>query len=417
MKIILPPKVKYIIDKIYECGYEAYIVGGCVRDSIIGIEPNDFDITTSAKPNEIKEIFKNDKCLDSGIKHGTISIILDKDIFEITTYRIEGEYKDHRRPENVEYTHLLKEDLKRRDFTINSMAYNEKNNLVDLFGGISDIKHKIIKTVGNPNERFREDGLRMIRAIRFSSKLNFKIEDNTLNAIYENASIIKNISIERITDEFSKIILSDYPNNIIYLFETKLLNHLNISNEDNEKRLEILKSKLDILSYIEKDLVKKLVALEYLIIESQLNCKRIYSALRFSNKINKNIEILLNLMTTVDISEIDKIKVKKILNNVGIDLFKDYVDIISKIKQDGISKDNIKRINSILAEIEENDECYTIKKLDINGKDIIDLGYKNEQVGLILNYLLNETIENPKINKKTILIEKIRLMKSNNFKK
>ena len=131
----------------------------------------------------------------------------------------------------------------------------------------------------------------------------------------------------------------------------------------------------------------------------------------------KNIEILLNLMTTVDISEIDKIKVKKILNNVGIDLFKDYVDIISKIKQDVISKDNIKRINSILAEIEENDECYTIKKLDINGKDIIDLGYKNEQVGLILNYLLNETIENPKINKKTILIEKIRLMKSNNFKK
>ena len=237
MKMDLPPKVKYIIDKIYENNYEAYIVGGCVRDAILGFEPNDYDITTSATPKVIKDIFRDFKCIDIGIEHGTVSVVIDDDIYEITTYRIEGEYKDHRRPENVDFTSKLEEDLKRRDFTINAMAYNEKEGLIDLFGGNIDIENKIIKTVGNPYNRFNEDGLRMIRSIRFSSKLNFKIEYNTLLAIYDNAQIIKNISLERITDEFNKIILSNKPENVIYLFKTKLLNYLNISSEEDENKI------------------------------------------------------------------------------------------------------------------------------------------------------------------------------------
>ncbi|MCR1824761.1 CCA tRNA nucleotidyltransferase, partial [Terrisporobacter muris] len=244
MKMDLPPKVKYIIDKIYENNYEAYIVGGCVRDAILGFEPNDYDITTSATPKVIKEIFRDFKCIDIGIEHGTVSVVIDDDIYEITTYRIEGEYKDHRRPENVDFTSKLEEDLKRRDFTINAMAYNEKEGLIDLFGGNIDIENKIIKTVGNPYNRFNEDGLRMIRAIRFSSKLNFKIEDNTLLAIYDNAQIIKNISLERITDEFNKIILSNKPENVIYLFKTKLLNYLNISSEEDENKIAELYKKI-----------------------------------------------------------------------------------------------------------------------------------------------------------------------------
>ena len=194
MKISLPSKVKFIIDKIYDKGFEAFIVGGCVRDSILGIKPNDYDITTNAKPDEIINIFSDFKIIDNGIKHGTVGVIIENEVYEITTYRLEGEYENNRRPKSVEFTSDIVKDLKRRDFTINAIAYNDKLGIIDKFDGIGDIKRRIVKTVGNPDERFNEDGLRLVRAIRFSSKLNFKIEDKTLKSIYKNAGIIKNIS-------------------------------------------------------------------------------------------------------------------------------------------------------------------------------------------------------------------------------
>ena len=288
MKINLPPKVRYIINKIYENNYEAYIVGGCVRDAILGFEPNDYDITTSASPNTIQEIFKDFKCIETGIEHGTVSVVIEDEIFEITTYRIEGEYKDHRRPDKVDFTDRLEEDLKRRDFTINAMAYNEKKGLIDLFGGKEDLNNKIIKTVGNPYDRFNEDGLRMIRAIRFSSKLNFTIEKETLKAIYDKSFIINNISLERITDEFTKIILSDKPENIKYLFETKLLKHLNISNEDNIGKLTQFYNEIVILKKINKNLEKRLALLDYIVEKNNINCKSFCNELIYSKKIIKN---------------------------------------------------------------------------------------------------------------------------------
>lgn len=404
MKVDLPPKVKYIIDKIYENNYEAYIVGGCVRDSILGFEPNDYDITTSATPKVIKEIFRDFKCIDIGIEHGTVSVVIDDDIYEITTYRIEGEYKDHRRPENVDFTSKLEEDLKRRDFTINAMAYNEKEGLIDLFGGNIDIENKIIKTVGNPYNRFNEDGLRMIRAIRFSSKLNFKIEDNTLLAIYDNAQIIKNISLERITDEFNKIILSNKPENVIYLFKTKLLNYLNISSEEDENKIAELYKKISILNKFDKVLVKRLVALDYLIKELNINCNSFCKELVYSKKIIKNHNIILILMKEINIKELNKVKVKKILNRIDKSLFEEYLDISRVIYED---EKNFAKIIYILKEIEENNECYTVKNLKVNGKDIMALGYENKAVGEILNYLLKEVIIKPGLNEKSLLIEKI----------
>lgn len=404
MKMDLPPKVKYIIDKIYENNYEAYIVGGCVRDSILGFEPNDYDITTSATPKVIKEIFRDFKCIDIGIEHGTVSVVIDDDIYEITTYRIEGEYKDHRRPENVDFTSKLEEDLKRRDFTINAMAYNEKEGLIDLFGGNIDIENKIIKTVGNPYNRFNEDGLRMIRAIRFSSKLNFKIEDNTLLAIYDNAQIIKNISLERITDEFNKIILSNKPENVIYLFKTKLLNYLNISSEEDENKIAELYKKISILNKFDKVLVKRLVALDYLIKELNINCKSFCKELVYSKKIIKNHNIILILMKEINIKELNKVKVKKILNRIDKSLFEEYLDISRVIYED---EKNFAKTIYILKEIEENNECYTVKNLKVNGKDIMALGYENKAVGEILNYLLKEVIIKPGLNEKSLLIEKI----------
>lgn len=207
MYINLPKSVKFIIEKIKEHGEEAYIVGGCVRDSILGILPNDYDITTSAKPNKIIDIFKGYKIIENGIKHGTVGILIEDEVYEITTYRVEGEYEDNRRPKNVEFTSKLVDDLKRRDFTINAMAYNEEDKLIDYFDGVKDLHDKKIRTVGNPDERFIEDGLRIIRAIRFSSKLGFDIEKETFESIKRNSSILKNISRERVSDEIKKLYL------------------------------------------------------------------------------------------------------------------------------------------------------------------------------------------------------------------
>ncbi|WP_343343460.1 CCA tRNA nucleotidyltransferase [Terrisporobacter petrolearius] len=405
MKISLPPKVKYTIDKIHENNFEAYIVGGCVRDAILGIKPNDYDITTNATPKTIKNIFRDFKCLETGIEHGTISVVIDEEIYEITTYRIEGEYKDHRRPENVDFTNKLDEDLKRRDFTINAMAYNENEGLVDLFGGKRDIENKIIKTVGNPHDRFNEDGLRMIRAIRFSSKLDFQIEKDTLLAIYNNATIIKNISLERITDEFNKVILSSKPENIIYLFKTKLLNNLHISSEEDENKIEKLYKKIGILKKIDKVLVKRLVVLDYIIENLNIDCKMFCKELVYSKKTNKEHDIILELIKKTDINNLDKIKIKKILNQIDRKLFEDYLDINRVICED---EENYEKIIDILNEIEENKECYTIKNLKVNGTDIMAQGYENKAVGQVLNYLLNEVIINPNLNKKNLLIKKIK---------
>lgn len=405
MKINLPSKVKYIIDKIYENNYEAYIVGGCVRDTILGIEPNDYDITTNAMPKVIMEIFKEFRCIETGIEHGTVSVVIDEDIYEITTYRIEGEYKDHRRPENVDFTNKLDEDLKRRDFTINSMAYNEKEGLIDLFGGKVDLENKIIKTVGNPYDRFNEDGLRMIRAIRFSSKLDFKIESNTLLAIYDNAQIIKNISLERITDEFNKTILSNKPENIIYLFKTQLLNYLNISSEKDEQKIIQMYKKFALLSKFDKVLIKRLVALDYLIEELNINCKSFCKELVYSKKIIKNHDIILNLMKETEIKVLNKVRVKKILSKIDKNLFEEYLDINRVIYGD---EKNFDKIIDILKEIEENKECYRVKDLEVDGKDIMALGYKNKDIGQVLNYLLEEVISNPTLNKKDLLIKKIK---------
>ena len=405
MKINLPPKVRYIINKIYENNYEAYIVGGCVRDAILGFEPNDYDITTSASPNTIQEIFKDFKCIETGIEHGTVSVVIEDEIFEITTYRIEGEYKDHRRPDKVDFTDRLEEDLKRRDFTINAMAYNEKKGLIDLFGGKEDLNNKIIKTVGNPYDRFNEDGLRMIRAIRFSSKLNFTIEKETLKAIYDKSFIINNISLERITDEFTKIILSDKPENIKYLFETKLLKYLNISNEDDIGKLKQFYNEIVILKKINKNLEKRLALLDYIVEKNNINCKSFCNELIYSKKIIKNHNIILTLLKNIEIDHLNKVEIKKILSGVDRNLLEEYLDI-SRIIYDKEKK--VDEIIDILNEIEENNECYIIKNLKVNGRDIMSLGYKNKEVGEVLNYLLEIVIEDYTLNKKDVLIKKIK---------
>lgn len=210
MELRLPSNVKYILNKLNVCGYEAYVVGGCVRDSIIGLIPHDWDICTSALPEQIIKVFNDHKIIPTGLKHGTVTVVIDNEQYEITTYRIDGKYKDNRHPSEVTFTSSLKEDLKRRDFTVNAMAYNPSIGLIDFFGGKKDITNRVIKCVGRPDDRFNEDALRILRAIRFSITLGYDIEFKTLQSIYRNKSLLKNISIERINTEITKAFSCGY---------------------------------------------------------------------------------------------------------------------------------------------------------------------------------------------------------------
>ena len=196
MKLWIPPKVSEILDILHSHGYEAYVVGGCVRDSILARTPDDWDITTSAKPEEVKKLFR--RTVDTGLQHGTVTVLLGNDGYEVTTYRLDGEYEDSRHPKEVTFTSSLEEDLKRRDFTINAMAYNQEEGLVDLFGGMRDLQGKVIRAVGEPKERFTEDALRIMRAVRFSAQLGFTIDEKTYEALAELSPNLKHISAERI---------------------------------------------------------------------------------------------------------------------------------------------------------------------------------------------------------------------------
>ena len=209
MKMNIPEPARKIIDRLNEHGYEAYVVGGCVRDMILKREPGDWDITTSALPEQVKALFR--RTVDTGIQHGTVTVMIEKEGFEVTTYRVDGEYHDGRHPEKVTFTRSLEEDLKRRDFTINAMAYHPEHGLVDLFGGMEDIDKKIIRCVGNPVERFTEDALRMLRAVRFSAQLGFEVEENTKAALSRMSGNLEHVSAERIQTELVKLLVSTHP--------------------------------------------------------------------------------------------------------------------------------------------------------------------------------------------------------------
>lgn len=427
MEIFIPKEVSFLIDTIYENGYEAFMVGGCVRDNILNLIPNDYDITTNAKPKEIMNIFKDYKIIDTGIKHGTVSIILNNNIYEITTYRIEGEYENNRRPKTVEFTSSIEEDLRRRDFTINAMAYNKQFGIIDKFNGLEDLQNRIIKTVGNPDERFKEDGLRMIRAIRFSSKLGFNIDENTLNGIYKNSYIIKNISTERINDEFTKILLSDNPQNIILLYKTNIFKYLGIHCNLNRDYYKELEKYINILSYCDNNLLDKLIILDYLISNEILKCidkcekykyycenikkVNIINNLKYSNKVINYCNDIMEYMIK-DIDKIDKIVIKKYLNNIGYEKLNKVFKLKLIYNVFFNNKDNVeffKQCINQLDEIENSKECYEIKSLDIDGKILKDLGYKGKEIGEKLSFLLDQVIKDPLLNKKDILINLLKL--------
>lgn len=430
MEIKIPKEALFVLDTLIKNNYEAYIVGGCVRDSLLGIPAKDWDITTNAPPVRLQTIF--DKTIPTGIKHGTITVVINSEYIEVTTYRIDGDYIDGRHPSGVIFTSSLEEDLSRRDFTINAMAYNHLQGLKDPFNGQKDLDNNLIKCVGDANLRFKEDALRMLRAIRFSAQLNFAIESDTFQAICENNLLIKKISMERVKDEFSKILVSSKPSSGIRFFnESGLLKHIipeleksvDFDQRNPHHNKNIFDHLMSVMDYSENTLKLRLAALFHDIgktitfsidekgighfynhdIEGTRLTADILKRLKFDNETIKDVCLLIETHMTA-YTLLNAASLKKLINKIGVtnleDLFKlQIADTKGHAEPHDFSIINKNRENAfkILAE----KQPLTIKDLNIDGKDLMDLGIvEGREIGILLKKLLEEVLIDPEINTK-----------------
>ena len=431
MKIKLPAKVERIIEVLNSHGFEAYAVGGCVRDAILGRIPDDWDITTSALPEQVKALFA--RTIDTGIMHGTVTVMLDKDGFEVTTYRIDGEYLDGRHPREVVFTPSLLEDLKRRDFTINAMAYSQKLGFVDLFGGMQDLQKKKICCVGDARERFGEDALRILRAVRFAAQLNFKIEEDTKQAIRELAFTLTKISAERIRTELVKLLNSNYPQKIKDLYtlgiskeilplldeamETPMpkvggfvgeyiVSCLEKSPNIEEVRWAIL---LSFFSQIqEKTLSKEFESGREDMGGSKLS-KEILQGLRFDNyRINRIKSLVLwhDLALPKGAKE-----TRRYMSFMGEEMFFFFLELkraffIALGREENKVKEEIFMVKAMGEEIIDKKVCVSLKGLAVDGSLLIKEGIEpGKKIGEILCKLLDMVLENPTLNERKILLD------------
>ena len=435
--IQLPEKVKYILDTIMEAGYEAYAVGGCIRDSILLREPNDWDITTSASPCQVKELFR--RTLDTGIKHGTVTVMLDKEGFEVTTYRIDGEYEDSRHPKEVTFTRSLKEDLRRRDFTINAMAYNEKDGLVDIFGGLDDIRNKIIRCVGNSFERFSEDALRMMRAVRFSAQLGYRIEEETSKAISALASDLKKISAERIQTELVKLLTSPNPDYLRLAYEmgiTKvMLPEFDICMVTDQRNphhcFTVGEHTLAGMKAVRSDKVLRLALLFHdmgkplCLTTDEEGVDHFHGHPAVSEEIAGNVlhRLKFDNDTIYMVKKLVKYhdqyiepqpkNVRRAIRKTGEDVFPLLLEVKEadvKAQSDFLREkknQNLKDVREVYQKILEEKQCVSLKTLAVNGKDLIEYAgmRPGKELGEVLNELLDLVTEDPERNTREYLLK------------
>ena len=438
VKIKMPGKVNKIIGVLQEAGFEAYAVGGCIRDSLLGRTPNDWDITTSAKPMEVKALFSH--TIDTGIQHGTVTILLDREGFEVTTYRIDGEYEDGRHPKEVSFTGSLEEDLKRRDFTINALAYNETAGLIDIFEGQKDLKDGIIRCVGNAEERFTEDALRMLRAIRFSAQLGYRIEENTLAAIHKLAGNLEKISAERIQTELLKLMVSPHPDYLRTAYEcgvTKVFfpefdlametpqNHphhcYNVGEHILHSLLEVPADKVLRLTMLLHDIAKpQCLSVDEKGIthfhgheEMGAEMSRVILRLRMDNDTTDKVCRLVRFHDYGNGVAPDRRIVRRAVNKIGEDLFDDFIlvkkaDLLAQsmyLREEKLS--NLAEWDACYREIREAEECVSLRTLAVNGRDLIAAGLQpGRELGDILKQLLDEVLETPEKNEKDYLVSR-----------
>ena len=442
MNIILPEKVKYIIDRLEESGHEAFIVGGCVRDSMLGKTPFDWDICTDALPDRIIEIFKDRRVIETGLKHGTVTVLSDGDSYEVTTYRSDGVYSDNRRPDAVEFINDLKGDLIRRDFTINAMAYNPAIGLIDHFGGRNDLKNGIIKCVGNANERVREDALRIMRALRFASQLGFQIEKDTAAAMHENKRLLNNISSERIAAELNKFLIGDNVRELIgshISIITELIPETipMIGFEQNNPYhcYDVFEHSLYSIEQAPKDSIIRLTMFFHDIAKPacytqdgngighfhghpQMSSDMARTILKRLKYDNDTIETITQLIIYHDTElQSDTKQVKRFLNRLGEERFRQLLVVkkadtmahAAKRREHNLA--TIEKTGFILDEIIEQDQCFSIKNLSINGNDLVAAGItEGVMIGRILHILVDMVIDEKIKNEKAALLLKSELL-------
>lgn len=434
MTILIPDNVKIILQRLKNAGHEAYCVGGAVRDSIMGLTPGDWDVTTSALPEETRELFKDFRTVDTGLKHGTLTVIIDRTPYEVTTFRIDGEYGDNRHPENVTFTSKIGDDLARRDFTINALAYNEESGLVDLYGGQDDIYNSIIRTVGDADTRFQEDGLRIMRALRFSATLGFEIEEETKKSIHKNKDLLNNISSERLTVELTKLIcgknafniLMEYPD-VLSVFIPEIAPAVNFTQYGKKHAYDVWEHICHTVDTIPQDRILRLTMLLHdlgKVPTHKLNengdstfknhaqvggemAREILARLKFDKKTINRVSFLVGCHdfeppeTKTELKKHLKTKTTEDIRTLLV-IKKSDRGALSESYRD-ISEGTAQTLKW-LEEIEETNECCTISQLAINGKDLEKKGLKGEEIGNALNSLLDAVIENKVENTKTDLL-------------
>lgn len=435
MKLTIPVNAEKILRVLENQGFEAFIVGGCVRDSILGRRPDDWDITTSARPEQVKALFR--RTVDTGLKHGTVTVLMDKESYEVTTYRIDGEYEDGRHPKEVAFTASLEEDLKRRDFTINAMAYHPDRGLVDLFHGMDDMRAEIIRCVGNPLERFGEDALRILRAVRFSAQLGFSIEEETKKGIEELAPNLKLVSAERIQTELVKLLVSPHPDYFLTAYETGITRQflpefdacmetgqntphhcLSVGLHTLQSLLNIRPDKVLRLTMLLHDIGKPAVkktdenGRDHFKMHGPAGEKMASAILRRLKFDNDTISKVCRLIRWHDDRPApDMCSVRRAVNRIGEDIFPLYLEVQ---RADMIAQSTYKReekaarlegVNEFYRKILEEGQCVSLKSMAVKGRDLIAAGYApGPELGEILDRLLEHVLEHPEDNEKDRLL-------------
>ncbi|MEG0900144.1 MAG: HD domain-containing protein [Oscillospiraceae bacterium] len=440
MNINIPNSVSSIISSLEKNGFEAYIVGGCVRDSLLGLEPNDWDICTNAKPEQVKLCFSdNVKIIETGIKHGTVTVIIEHQPYEVTTYRVDGDYSDNRHPNEVKFVSNIKEDLSRRDFTINAMAYSSSTGLIDYFNGRNDLDKKLISCVGNSDKRFVEDALRIMRALRFASTYGFVIANSTQISLKQNKELLTNISAERINIELCKLlcgkgaeyILSNYAE-ILCVFIPEIKDIINFQQHNPYHNLDVWQHTIKSIVSIPQEVVLRLTMLfhdigkplSYKSDEQGIGhfyCHAQYSSdiatkilkrLKFDNDTILQVNKLI-LYHDADIQPQNS-HIKHWLNKIGEQSLRQLI----QVKQADIMAQNIEYRDSRLAKLKEvtncidyvieQQQCFSLNDLAVNGNDLIDAGVpQGLQIGIILNKLMDKVIDEQVVNEKSELLKLI----------
>ena len=403
-RIEMPVQVEEILGKLREHGYEAFAVGGCVRDAILGRIPGDWDITTSAHPEEVKQVFGH--TIDTGLQHGTVTVMRDHIGYEITTYRIDGEYEDGRHPKEVVFTAELREDLRRRDFTINAMAYSHETGIVDIFGGTEDLAARRIRCVGDAGERFTEDALRILRAVRFSAQLGFSIEEMTWQALCELAPSLVHVSKERVQVELTKTLLSDRPE---YIWKTEAAGLAPYISKTFPEVFAAWKERKRISGAAAHLPAEKALRWAYFLAPAgEESCVRVLRELKMDNDTIDKAKILSRFAFTQ--IEPEEVSVRRAMSAMEDTVF-DWLLLLQEVLMPE-RMDAVEMVRSLAKQIRERSDCIRLKTLAVTGKDLIQAGIQpGPALGKTLHLLFEKVLENPAWNEKDRLLTEVEVLK------